>query len=163
MALVTEQPDNLESTNELDKIDDPESRTTLETAEIYLSGAHVCTLVNPPSGRGRVTLIIELEVTEESVRFNDNDEEIPIRRCRRIGDMWRPGDVRPEPKPKKKTKAEEEAEAEAAAADNQPPLFDEDGEPELLGDAVDELLGEELSDAAGAEFEGGPAFSDGGE
>ena len=127
MALVTdrEAPPDIPTTNALATLEDPDNPTPeRERAEIYLSGAHIATVDRAPLGRERITMMVELEVVEESVRFNENDTEIPIRRCRRVGDMWPVGTVRPE---KKKTKVEQDAEAEAAAAENQPPLFDEDG------------------------------------
>ncbi|MDM2170279.1 hypothetical protein PP414_24570, partial [Mycobacteroides abscessus] len=81
--LVTDMPEALPSTNALDTIEDPDAPTTGERAEIYLSGAHVATLDDAPNGLGRVTLMVELEVTEESIRFTeDGQNEIPIRRCR---------------------------------------------------------------------------------
>lgn len=171
MALVDEKPQDLPSTNALDGVEDPDAQPEGERAEIYLSGAHVATLDDAPKGLGRVTLMVELEVTEESIRFTeDGQNEIPIRRCRRVGDMWRPGEQRPAPKSKKKTKAQEDAEAEAAAADDQPPLFDDDGgaSDEDYYDDGDEDQGDgNTLAAAEAEdddnvvpFSGGPSFSD---
>lgn len=169
MALVDEKPQDLPSTNALDSVEDPDAQPEGERAEIYLSGAHVATLDNAPRGNGRVTLMVELEVTEEGKRFNENGETvIPIRRCRRIGDMWRPGEQRPAPKSKKKTKAEEDAEAEAAAADDQPPLFDDDGgaSDEDYYDDGDDAQGDDNTEAEDEDddnvvpFSGGPSFSD---
>lgn len=164
MTLVTEQPKDLPTTNALDAVEDPDAPNSAERAEIYLSGAHVCTLANPPAGRGRVTLMVELEVIEESVRFNDNDEEIPIRRCKRVGDMYRPGTARPLTKDEiAAQRAAAEAKAEADAAHDQPPLFEDDdpdsddGEDEYVDADPDE---DEVSNVV--PFEGGPAFSDNG-
>lgn len=142
MAMITDQPEDLASTNELDGVHDPDAPDSGERAEIYLSGAHVATLDNAPAGLGRVTLMVELEVTEESIRFTeDGQNEIPIRRCRRVGDMWRPGEARP---PTKAEIAEQQAIAKAKAAaekaaqedaeraeqdENQPPMFDDAGDP----------------------------------
>lgn len=147
MALITDQPEDLASTNALDDVHDPDERDDSggERAEIYLSGAHVCTLDNAPRGLGRVTLMVELEVTEESIRFTeDGQNEIPIRRCRRVGDMWRPGTERPPTKEeiaaqvaaaKAKAAAEKAAQEEAERAEseyNEPPMFDEEGYPITL-------------------------------
>lgn len=143
MTLVTDKPEGLPTTNALDNIEDPDApRPAGERAEIYLSGAHVCTLDNAPSGLGRVTLMVELEVVEESIRFTENgDIEVPIRRCKRIGDMWIPGSQRPPTKEEikeqvaaAKAKAAKEAadreEAERAEQEhNEPPMFDENGDP----------------------------------
>lgn len=128
--LVTDKPEDIPSTNALDGIVDPDAESD-ERAEIYLSGAHVATLKNPPVGGARLILMVELEVTEEAVRFNDNGEEvIDIRRCKRIGDMWRPNESRPlTPQEIKEKQAAEEAAKVAEAAANQPPMFDEAGDP----------------------------------
>ena len=141
MTLITDKPEDLKSTNALDEIEDPDApRPAGERAEIYLSGAHVCTLDNAPTNRQTITLMVEVEVTEESVRAN-GDADVPIRRCRRIGDMWIPGTQRPPTKEEAKAeviaakaKAAKEAadreEAERAEQEhNEPPMFDEDGEP----------------------------------
>src|SRR5512139_3239594 len=95
MALIQDEPEGLPTTDALAGIEDPDEQEEHgERAEIYLSGAHVATLDSAPGGLGRVTLMCELEVVEESIRFTD-DGEIPIRRCRRVGDMWIPGTPKP--------------------------------------------------------------------
>ena len=147
MALITDQPEDLASTNALDDVHDPDDdEASYERAEIYLSGAHVATLDNPPTGPGaRVTLMVELEVVEEGHKFKENGEiEVPVRRCRRVGDMWRPGTERPPTKEeiaaqvaaaKAKAAAEKAAQEEAERAEsehNEPPMFDEEGDPITL-------------------------------
>ncbi|ABE67301.2 hypothetical protein SEA_PINKYOSHI_44 [Mycobacterium phage PinkYoshi] len=143
MGLIQDQPEDLPTTNALDAIVDPDEEQGGERAEIYLSGAHVATLDNAPTGAGaRVTLMVELEVVEEGHKYKENgDVEVPIRRCKRIGDMWRPGTPKPPTKEeiaaqqaaaKAKAAAEEAAREEAERAEqehNEPPMFDEDGEP----------------------------------
>lgn len=143
MALITDQPEDLATTNALDGVEDPDEPQSGERAEIYLSGAHICTLENPPTGAGaRVTLMVEVEVVEEGHKFKENGEvEVPVRRCKRVGDMWKPGTQRPPTKEeikaqqaaaKAKAAAEqaERDEAERAESEkNEPPMFDEDGDP----------------------------------
>lgn len=142
MALVTDKPEDLAPENDLDHVEDPDAEATGTRAEIYLSGAHVATLDNAPDGLDRITLMVELEVIEEGTRFNENGEiVIPIRRCKRVGDMWRPGDQRPptkaeiqqmqaEAKAKAAAEQAEQDEAERAEREhNEPPMFDEDGNP----------------------------------
>lgn len=179
--LVTDKPEDLPSGNDLDDIEDPdEAAQTGERAEIYLSGAHVCTLDNAPSGGGRIVLMVELEVTEEAVRFNENGEiEVPIRRCRRVGDMYRPGTQRPPSKEElkaaeiaEKVKAAREQaerdEAERAEAEhNEPPMFDEEGNPvsedapqPADGDQPEPVV-DDNEDQAPALSVVAPAFSDG--
>lgn len=129
MAEVTQKPDNLPSTNALDGVDDPDQAAQDSRADIYLSGAHVATLNGPPAMGERVLLLTEVEVTEVGHRSTDGGETLTaVRKVRRVGDMWRSGDRRPEPK---KTQAELDAEAEAAAAENQPPLY---GDDDPIGD-----------------------------
>lgn len=150
MALVTDLPEDLPSTNALDQIEDEQDqgaereKGTGERAEIYLSGAHVCTLDDAPGNRQRITLMCEVEVTEEAVRAN-GDDDVPIRKVRRIGDMYLPGTKRPPTNEeikamadaaKAKAAAEKAAQEEAERAErehNEPPMFDEDGDP--IGDA----------------------------
>lgn len=142
MALIQTMPEDIPTTNALHYIEDPDEQPPGERAEIYLSGAHVATLENAPAGRERITMLVELEVVEESIRFTENGEtEVPIRRCRRIGDMWRPGTERPPTK--EEVQAEQAAEKARAAREkadqeeaeraerehNEPPMFDEDGNP----------------------------------
>lgn len=166
MGLITDQPEGLPTTNALDGIADPDEQPNGERAEIYLSGAHVCTLDDAPNGLGRVTLMVELEVVEESIRFTeDGQNEIPIRRCRRVGDMWRPGTPKPPSKEeiaaqqaaaKAKLAAEKAAQEDAERSEqdeNQPPMFDEDGDP-VDADVEDQ-------DQAPALSVVGPTFSDG--
>lgn len=148
MALVTDLPEDLPSTNALDGIEDEQDQAPAEgsgeRAEIYLSGAHVCTLDNAPGNRQRITLMCEVEVTEEAVRAN-GDDDVPIRKVRRIGDMYLPGTQRPPTNEeikaiadaaKAKAAAEKAAAEEAERAErehNEPPMFDEDGDP--IGEA----------------------------
>lgn len=141
MAMVTDKPEDLPSSNDLDNVVDPDEEGEGDRAEIYLSGAHVATLDRAPGGLGRVTLMAELEVVEESTRFTEDGDHIAIRRCRRVGDMWLPGTERPPSKDELKAlsdavKAKEQAEKlanEDAERDelerNEPPMFDEDGDP----------------------------------
>ena len=111
-------------------------------------------------------MLVELEVVEESVKFIEGGEiEIPIRRCRRVGDMWRPGTQRPPTKEdiaaeqaatKAKIAAERAAAEEAERAEqeeNCPPMFDDNGdpvEPDAAGPALSVVsdVGPEFSDGA---------------
>lgn len=166
MAEVTEKPADLPSTNNLDTIEDPDALTKGERAEIYLSGAHVATLDDAPNGLGRVTLMVELEVTEESIRFTeDGQNEIPIRRCRRVGDMWRPGTQRPPTKEEIKqmqAAAKAKAAAEVPECDGQEPLFEDDDDEGQHGTDGDDqgAQGDTQGDGNVVSFTGGPAFSD---
>lgn len=164
MAEVTEKPTDLPSSNDLDTIEDPDAPTKGERAEIYLSGAHIATLDDAPNGLGRVTLMVELEVTEESIRFTeDGQNEIPIRRCRRVGDMWRPGTERPPTKEEIKqmqAAAKAKAAAEVPEDDGQSPLFDDDGDPQGADDDHQDGQEDSQDDSNVVSFTGGPAFSD---
>lgn len=176
MALVTDQPEDLPSGNDLDNVVDPDEQEEAgERAEIYLSGAHVCTLDHAPSGLGRITLMVELEVSEEATRFTEDGDEIPIRRCRRIGDMWIPGTPKPPTRDeikaqqaaaKAKAQAEQLEAERAEQEENEPPMFDDEGNPidqpapdlSVVPDP-DEDQGDEDQGDGLDEFR--PAFSDG--
>lgn len=172
MALIQDEPEGLPSSNDLDNIVDPDDdQDAGERAEIFLSGAHVCTLDNAPGGLGRVTLMVELEVTEEATRFTEDGHEVPIRRCRRIGDMWIPGTPKPPTREeikeqaaaaKAKAQAEQLAAERAEQEENEPPMFDDEGNP-LSDDAPrpDLTVVEDQGDALDGLEEFRPAFSDG--
>lgn len=159
MALITDQPEDLETTNTLDGIDDPdEDQESGVRAEIYLSGAHIATLDNAPSGGDRITMMVDLRVQDESVRFDEDGEPVAdIRRCVRVGDMYLPGTKRPATKEeiaamKADADAKREAEARAEAEKVQPPMFADDGEP----------YDPDAADGPGTDEEAGrPDFSDG--
>lgn len=188
MALITDQPEDLATTDALTDVEDPDAvKYSGERAELYVSGAHVCTLDDAPSNRQRITMMVDLEVFEETTRAN-GDEDVPVRKARRIGDMYLPGTERPPSKDELKAMqaaAKAKAAAEAAAREeaeraeaehNEPPMFDEDGNaisddaPKPAGDdgwdqdTADAINGPEVDQAiAGAEDQAdiGPAFSDG--
>ena len=148
MALITDAPEDLPSSNDLDNIVDPDEPQQGdedgERTEVYLSGAHVHTLDYAPRGLERITFMVDVEVYEAGgVRYTGEDGEtrVPICKVRRIGDMYLPGTQRPPSKDEIKAEqarakaqaAREQAErdeAERAEAEhNEPPMFDEDGNP----------------------------------
>lgn len=142
MALIQTAPEDLPSTNALDYIDDPDAQQPEEgeRAEIYLSGSHVCTLDKAPRNRERITMMVDLEVTAETVRAN-GDADVPVRTCKRIGDMYLPGTTRPPSKDElaaeaarekaraAREKADQEEAERAEREHNEPPMFDEEGDP----------------------------------
>ncbi|MBU8833632.1 hypothetical protein [Mycolicibacterium goodii] len=148
MALITAEPKDLPTTNALDAIPDDLLGGPPPPAEIRMSGKILLTLENPPEPGDEIVLLIRLKVNGTGVDLHENDEEVPYRKAKLVT-CWKPGTKEPQPK---KTQAELDAEAEAEAAKDQPPLF---------GDDSEDLAGEELADAAGVDFEGGPEFSDG--
>lgn len=151
MALVDdrEAPDYVPTTNELDKIPDVPAGTP---TEIRLGTAVLMSMVNPPEAGSYIDISARLYIKHAGFDQNTPDSpKVPVRLSKIIV-AWPMGEKMPPPPEKKKTKAQEDAAAEAAAADDQPALFDD--EPEVLGDAVDELLGEELADAAGVDVDG---------
>lgn len=149
MALITDRPEGIPSGNDLDNLDPedveggtagaPDVRT-----EVYLSGAHVFTLDRKPSGLEKFTFMVDVEVWEAGgVRYTgeNGETQVPICKVRRIGDMYLPGTQRP---PSKEELAAEQARAKAKAAaekaereeaeraekeHNEPPMFNEDGDP----------------------------------
>lgn len=144
MALITDQPEDLKSSNDLDNVDDPDAPPIQERTEVYLSGAHVFTLEHAPHGLQRMTFMVDVEVFEAGgVRFTGENGETRTAFCkvRRIGDMYLPGTTRPPSKEEQRIaaaaekarlareKAEREAEEQAEQEENQPPMFTEDGDP----------------------------------
>lgn len=177
MSLIDQKPSDLPSTNELDKI--PDDAAADGPAEIRLGQAVLMTLLDPPEVGSYIDISARLYIKHEGFDQNTPDSpKVPVRQAKLIV-AWPLGEQMPKPKPKKKTKAEEDAEAEAAAADEQPALFEND-EDDADGEDPDGGWDTEDDDAAlfeddGGEedpeddednvvpFEGGPAFSDGGE
>jgi hypothetical protein len=160
MPIVKDKPKDIPTGNDLDNVEDPDEQPAGPplSAAIYLSGAEVASLPDAPHFGERFQLLVELEVIEEGVKSLDGGQtRVQVRRCRRIGDMWIPGGVRP---PVKKTKAAEDADAAAEAAENQPPLYpvDETGQP---ADDVDhdEIDPDDEDQDDGGDY-GRPGFSD---
>lgn len=157
MALVTDAPDDLPEANPdvLKDLIDPDELIPERKvrAEIQMSGKTMTMLEDPPGIGDTVTLMVELEVTAEGREKRKATDEYSYYRKTRLVACWVPGTARPE---RKKTQAELDAEAAAEAAEDQPPLFDEDGQEVDFDDdtpAVDPD-GEDL---------GRPPFSDGAE
>ncbi len=139
MALVTEAPEDLPAVpNDLDDVIDPDEVIPERKirAEIQMSGKTLTIVEDPPACGDTITLMVELEVTAEGREKRKAKDEFAYYRKTRLAACWLPGGQKPE---RKKSKAEEDAEAEAAAAENQPPLFDEDGnELDFDNDAQDD-------------------------
>jgi hypothetical protein len=139
MALVTDAPEDLPEANPLvaDLIEDPDEVTPERKlrAEIQMSGKTLTVVEEPPGCGDTITLMVELEITAEGREKRKSSDEYAYYRKTRLVACWLPGGTKPE---RKKSKAEQDAEAEAAAAENQPPLFDEAGDPaDELGDDDD--------------------------
>lgn len=158
MALIDQKPEGLDSTNALDQIPDDLLGHPPGPQNIML-GSSVLTAMDPPPKTGDyIDIAMRLRIKRTAEDQPTPDSPLSYPRYCEIVVAWPLGEEMPKPK---KTQAEQDAEAEAEAAKDQPPLFGDGADPEVLGDAVSELLGEELGDAAGVEFDGGPAFSDG--
>lgn len=174
MGLIQDQPEDLPTTDALADVEDPddEQRDEVRT-EVYMSGAHVCTLDYAPRGLERMQLMSDVEVYEAGgVRFTgeNGETQVPICKVRRIGDMYPPGTQRPPSKDEIKAmqaaakakaalEAAEREEAERAEAEhNEPPMFDEDGNP-MSDDAPRPVVDGEVDGDPPPPV--GPAFSDG--
>lgn len=115
MALVTNQPEDIATTDALAALGDP---STMSTTAIRMSGKTLTELVDAP-GRGEdVLLTIRVRVIGRGVDYPDDDEseEKPFVRTRLVN-CWRAGEAEP------KSQAQLDEEAKAEAAKNQPPLF----------------------------------------
>ena len=141
MALIDEKPADLASTNALDEVPDdllggpPPAYLKLGTSPYA---------VDAPPERGDERLYCVRLVCKGKNEKDMADGKVRHERSMHCVKMWPLGEPEPED-----PKTDEEL-----AAEDQPPLFGDDGEPEVLGDAVDELLGEELADAAGVNVDG---------
>jgi hypothetical protein len=162
MALIDDRqaPADVPTTNELDQIPDDMLGYPPGPQNVMLGTSVLMAMDPPPKTGDYIDVAMRLRVKRTAEDKPTVDSPLSYPRYCEIVVAWPLGEEMPKPK---KSKAEEDAEAEAEAAEDQPPLFGDDGEPETMGEIADELLGEELADAAGVDFEGGPAFSDGGE
>lgn len=165
MSLIADKPGDLESTNELDKIPDDHPDGP---AEVRLGNTVLMTLEDPPEAGSYIDISARLYIKHAGFDQNTPDSpKVPVRLAKIIV-AWPLGEQMPKPKPKKKTKAEDDAEAEAAAADDQPSLFEDDGDEDQDDgdyDAEDdggEEDSEDDEDTNVVPFEG-PQFSDGAE
>lgn len=161
MALIEDRtaPADVPTTNQLDDL--PDDLLGGPPPAAYLKLGTSPYAVETPPERGDERLYCVKLVCKGKNEKDMADGKVRHERTMHCVKMWPIGEQEPPDPEPVKTQAELDAEAEAEAAKDQPPLFGDDGEPETMGDIADDLLGEELADAAGVEFEGGPAFSDG--
>ncbi len=152
MSLVTEQPKDLPSSNELDKIDDG---VAAGPTEIRLGQALLMSLSDPPEAGEYIDISARLYIKHAGFDQNTPDSpKVPVRQAKIIV-AWPLGDQMPKPKSKNG--------AEVPEVDGQEPLFDDDGDPQGADD--DHQDGQEGSQGEGEEvgnvvsFTGGPAFS----
>ncbi|SRX93587.1 hypothetical protein MSP7336_01826 [Mycobacterium shimoidei] len=116
MALVTDKPEGLSSGNDLDDIpDDP------TTPAAYLSfGQTPYALDNPPAIGEKRTYVVRVECTGESESVRNDGEH---RYGRKLNILWAVGEGQPKP---------------PDPSDEQPGLFDDDGDQDDETDVDDE-------------------------
>lgn len=140
--LITDQPENIPTTNALADIPDDLLGGPPPPADIILASKTLTTLADPPGRADTIVLMVRLRVYDIGVAYGDNGEGEPTHyRKTKLVSCWLPSDPEPEIE---KTQAEIDAEAAAEAAKAQPPLFGDDPDAEL-----------------GDTFAGRPPFSDG--
>jgi hypothetical protein len=157
MALVDDRkaPDYVPSTNELDQIPDDLLGGPQPPAYLIL-GTSPYAVTNPPERGDELMYCVKLVCKGKSEK-DLADGKVQHKRAMHCVKMWPVGEPEPED-----PKTDEEL-----AAEDQPPLFDKDGEIATMGEIADELLGESLADVGTdddnnvVEFAGRPAFSDG--
>lgn len=156
MALIDDRnaPADVPSTNALNDI--PDDLLGGPPPPAYLAfGTTPAAVENPPSDGDLVYYMVRARCKGEHGPLTRSDGEKRYRRDLQIQAIWLPGEPEPEIE---KTQAELDAEAEAEAAKDQPPLFDEDGpvdganygEPEVLGDAMDNVARPDFSHSGDA-------------
>lgn len=89
MALVTEQPKDLPTTNALAGLVGGS-----EPAEVRLSGKILCILADPPALGEDLTLLVKLHVTENCVAEHADGETVVYRKTKLVA-AWRPGTPEP--------------------------------------------------------------------
>jgi len=142
--LVTDQPENIPTTNALDEV--PDDLLGGPPPPAYLVfGTTPAAIEEPPANGDVVVYMVRARCKGEHGPLTRADGEERYKRDMQIQAIWLPGDPEPE---EPKTQAELDAEAEAEAAKAQPPLFDDAGDPAT-------------GDGNVVEFGGRPPFSDG--
>lgn len=150
MSLVTEQPKDLPSSNELDKIDDG---MAAGPTEIRLGQALLMTLSDPPEAGEYIDISARLYIKHAGFDQNTPDSpKVPVRQAKIIV-AWPLGDQMPKPKSKNG--------AEVPECDGQEPLFEDDGDPQGADDEDQGAQEDSQDDSTVVAFTGGPAFSDG--
>lgn len=115
MALITEQPQDLPTTNALDDIPDD----LLDTPAAYLTfGSTPCAMEEPPAVGDVRTFIVRARCTAEHGPIERKDGEMRYTRTLQIQAAWEAGKQPPN------------------TDEDQPGLFDEAGEPNP--DAIDD-------------------------
>lgn len=109
MALVKNKPDNVKSSNDLDKVEiNPDTGLSVDA---YLSfGGTPKAIPNPPKEDDVVTYLVKAECVGETHRRRTDGERRHTRHLNIIS-VWRPG------------------ESEPPTDDDQGELFDDDGNP----------------------------------
>lgn len=145
MALVTDAPEDLPSSNDLDYIEDPDEldEDGLSIDRYLAFGTTPKAIPRPPKDGEIVTYQVKVECIGQGHKKRADGEmryrsELSILSVARVGEDL-PPDYTPPPTAAQKRKAEkakaaaeqaERDEAERAEAEhNEPPMFDEDGNP----------------------------------
>lgn len=146
MALITDAPEDLPSGNDLDYIEDPDGELDEDGLSIdrYLAfGTTPKAIPRPPKDGEIVTYQVKVECVGQAHKRRADGEmryksDLTILSVARLGDEL-PPDYTPEPTAAQKRKIEkakaaaEQAERDEAERDegelNEPPMFDEDGDP----------------------------------
>lgn len=150
MSLVTEQPKDLPSSNELDKFDDG---VAAGPTEIRLGQALLMTLSDPPEAGEYIDISARLYIKHAGFDQNTPDSpKVPVRQAKIIV-AWPIDEQMPKPKSKNG--------AEIPEVDGQEPLFDDDGDPQGADDEDQGAQEDSQDDSTVVAFTGGPAFSDG--
>lgn len=149
MSLVTEQPKDLPSSNELDKFDDG---VAAGPTEVRLGQALLMALDEPPQVGEYIDISARLYIKHAGFDQNTPDSpKVPVRQAKIIV-AWPLGEQMPKPKAKNG--------AEIPEVDGQEPLFEADGDPQGADDDQPDSQTGDQGDGTVVEFTGGPAFSD---
>jgi len=122
MAEVKDKPEGLKSTNALDDVHDPDA---VEPQELRLGSTTLMVMPNPPHTGDYVDVAMRVRIKRTAEDQSTPDSPLTYPRYGEIVVAWPLGQKMPEPK---KTQKEIDAEAEAEAAQNQPPLYEDEGD-----------------------------------
>lgn len=116
MALVTDLPDDIPTTDVLRDLENPDAVEEVPPAFLTL-GTTPAPIYNPPELDDTLTYMVRVRCTGKHGPLKRADGEVRFKRDLQIQAIWLPG--QPEPK----SQDELDAEAKAEAEKNQPALF----------------------------------------
>lgn len=154
MALITDQPEGLPTTNALDNLEDPEAPEKVQPEELRLGSSTLMVLPNPPKTGEYIDVAMRLRIKRTAEDQPTPDSPLQWPRYAEIVVAWPLGEQMPEVK-SKKAKEDDEINGVPVVDEHQPSLY---SVPDKFGDEDDD---EDQAEPEGEPEVDRPAFSHG--